>query len=186
MNYITKLIWEWCKSNNIWLFPVSVNTKYNLVDEPSQKIYSQGEWMLARTIFSKALKFNITPKIDLFASRLNNQLPTYVPYKPDPNAYAVDAFSLDWSKLQFYAFPPFSCISQCVQKIKTDKAEGILVIPHWSTQPFYSKIMKMTKGLPVIIPANAENLVHLNGFKRLSTVAAKTDLMVCHVSRSDF
>ena len=142
--------------------------------------------MLARTIFSKALKSNITPKIDLFASRLNNQLPSYVSYKPDPNAYAVEAFSLDWSKLQFYAFPPFGCISQCVQKIKTDKAEGILVIPHWPTQPFYSKIMKMTKGLPIIIPGNAENLIHPNSLNSLSTVAAKTDLMVCHVPGRDF
>ena len=107
-------------------------------------------------------------------------------YKPDPNVYAVEAFSLDWSKLQFYVFPPYSCISQCVQKIKTDKAEGILVIPHWPTQPFYSKIMKMTKGLPLIIPVNTENLVHPNGSKSLLTVAAKTELMVCHVSGRDF
>ena len=62
--------------------------------------------MLAINLFSKTLTFNITPKIDLFASRLNNQLPAYVSYKPDPNVYAVDAFSLDWSKLQFYAFSP--------------------------------------------------------------------------------
>ena len=135
-----KLMWKWGKSKNIWLFPVYVNTKHNLADEPARKINSQEEWMLTRTIFSKALRFNITPKIDLFASRLNNQLPPYVSYKPDPNAYAVDAFSLDWSKLQFYVFPPFSCTSQCVQKIKTDKTEGILVIPHWPTQSFYSKI----------------------------------------------
>ena len=76
-------------------YPAYVNTKYNLADEPSRKIYSQGEWMLARTIFSKALGFNITPKIDLYALRLNNQLPAYMSYKPDPNAYAVDTFSLD-------------------------------------------------------------------------------------------
>ena len=189
MNCLTKnvnLYGNGVRLKNVWLFPVYVSTKHNLADEPSRKIHSQGEWILARTIFSKALTFNITPKIDLFASRLNNQLPTYVSYKPDPNAYAVDAFSLDWSKLQFYAFPPFSCISQCVHKIKTDKAEGILVTPHWPTQPFYSKIMKMTKRLPVIIPANAENLVHPNGLKSLWTVAAKTDLMVCHVSGRDF
>ena len=33
-------------------------------------------------------------KIDLFASRLNNQLPTYVSYKADPNAYALDLKTL--------------------------------------------------------------------------------------------
>ena len=36
----------------------------------------------------------------------------------------------------------------------------------------------MTKGLPVIIPENAEKLVHPNGLKSLSTVAAKADLMM--------
>ena len=49
--------------------------------------------MLTRTIFSKGLRFNITLKINLSALRLNNQLPTFVSYKPDPNAYAADKFS---------------------------------------------------------------------------------------------
>ena len=74
LNKKCKPIWEWRKSKKIWLFPVYVNTKHNLADEPQRKIYSQGEWMLARTIFSKVLRFNISPKIDLFVSRLKNQL----------------------------------------------------------------------------------------------------------------
>ena len=51
LNKKYKLIWEWCKSTNIWLFPVYVNTKHNFAGEPSRKIYSQGEWMLGRTIY---------------------------------------------------------------------------------------------------------------------------------------
>ena len=86
LNKKWKLLWEWCKSKNICLFPVYVNAKHKLADKPSRKIYSKGEWMLARTIFSKGLRFNITLKINLSTSRLNNQLPTYVSYKPDPNA----------------------------------------------------------------------------------------------------
>ena len=142
--------------------------------------------MLPRAIFSKAWRFNITPKIDLFSLRLNNHCLTYVSYKPNLNAYSVDTFSLDWSKLQFYAFLPFSYLLQCIQKIKIDKAEEILVIPHWPTQLFYSKIMKITNELPVIIPASAENLVHPISLKSLLPVAAKIDLMVCHVSGRDF
>ena len=107
-------------------------------------------------------------------------------YKPDANAYVVNTLSLDWSKVRFYAFQPFSCIPQCVKKMKKDKAEGILVVTHWQTQPVYSKIMNMTKALSLIIPANTENLVHPNGSKSLSTVAAKTELMVCHVLERDF
>ena len=54
------------------------------------------------------------------------------------------------------------------------------------TQLLFSKTMKMTKGLPLIILAKKENLVHSNGSKCWSTVAAKTELIVCHVSVRDF
>ena len=50
---------------------------------------------------------------------------------------AVDSFSIDWSDLRFYAFPPFSCIDRCLQKIYQDKAVGILVVPDWPNQPWY-------------------------------------------------
>ena len=63
LNKKGKLIWEWCKSKSIWLFPVYVNTKHNLADEPSRKIYSQEEWMLARTIFSRALDLTSLQKL---------------------------------------------------------------------------------------------------------------------------
>ena len=32
-------------------------------------------------------------------------------YRPDPDAIATNAFSLDWANLKFYVFPPFSVIS---------------------------------------------------------------------------
>ena len=53
--------------------------------------------MLEKLLFNRALqklKFSITG--DLFATRLNHQLPTYVSYKPGTNAYALDASSLVW------------------------------------------------------------------------------------------
>ena len=61
-----------------------------------------------------ALEFNT--EIDLFASRLNKQIGKYVSFKPDPEAFEVDTFSILWTNLKFYAFPPFSCISRCLQK----------------------------------------------------------------------
>ena len=44
---------------------------------------------------------NFTPDIDLFASHINHQFPKYVSLRPDPEAFAIDAFSLDWSNLNF-------------------------------------------------------------------------------------
>ena len=43
LNKKCKLIWEWRKSKNIWLFLFYANTKHNLEDDASRKIYSQRE-----------------------------------------------------------------------------------------------------------------------------------------------
>ena len=68
-------------------------------------MYIQGKWMLTKHIFNTAsLYLNFTPTIDLFASRINNQIPVYVSYKPDPDASSTDVFTLDWSNLSFYDF----------------------------------------------------------------------------------
>ena len=75
------------------------------------------ERMLSKDIFAAAMKkLDITPNIDLFASRINCQLIPYVSYRPDPDSCAVDAFSLDWSQYVFYAFPLFSVILICCRK----------------------------------------------------------------------
>ena len=42
--------------------------------------------------------------VDLFASRVNAQLKSYVSWRPDPDAMAVDAFTLDWSKFRAFVF----------------------------------------------------------------------------------
>ena len=62
-------------------------------------------------------------EIDLFASRLNKQIDDYVSWTPDPDATAVNAFSILWDRKPFYAFclPPFSLIPRWLQKITTDK-----------------------------------------------------------------
>ena len=47
-------------------------------------------------------------------------------WKPDPQACAVDALSVSWKDIYFYAFPPFSMILKVLQKI-----QSILVRELW-------------------------------------------------------
>ena len=108
----------WVISQNNWLtathIPGILNTE---ADKESRMQETRTEWMLNKLDFQKIvqeLKFN--PKIDLFASRFNNQLTVFVSYRPDPLAMAVNAFTLDWGKIPFYAFPPFSIIPRVLQK----------------------------------------------------------------------
>ena len=65
------------------------------------------------------------------------------------NTTAISAFSLDWSTLNFYAFPPFSVILPMLNKIQMDKARGVCVVPDWPTQGWYPLMMQMQEREPI-------------------------------------
>ena len=124
INKYTKDVWEWCIERDIWLIPTYVCSWDNFADLPSRRTYLDGEWMFNIDIFNKAmLDLNFKPDVDLFASRLNKQLNRFVSFKPDPEAIDIDAFSISWTNLKFYAFPPFSCISPCLQKSQWNRQQ---------------------------------------------------------------
>ena len=130
-NSVAKEIWEWCIDRKIWLSAARIPGKQNLiVDFESRRNQRASEWRLDRaSLICALLKLNFKPDVDLFASRINDQFPHYVSYRPGPEAIAIDAFSLNWSNLNFYAFPPFSVISTVLNKLMTEGAQGICVLP---------------------------------------------------------
>eukprot|EP00794_Sanderia_malayensis_P014717 gene14717-16247_t len=136
-NDITLKIWDFFIQHSIWLTAAHLPGSVNVVaDRESRNFHSQHtEWMLNTTILEDALtQLKFKPEMDLFASRLNKQFHYYCSFRPDPEALFIDAFSISWSNVKFYCFPPFSCILKTIQKIKRDHAEGIVVVPDWSTQ----------------------------------------------------
>ena len=92
--------------------------------------------MLNRILFKDVINHLYSPKIDLFASRINKQLEKYVSWYPDPHAIANNAFTIKWNKHTYFIFPPFSII---ISKIKEDKTAGLLVVPDWSSQSWYPR-----------------------------------------------
>ena len=102
----------------------------NDADCTSRKFNDQIEWQLNPVLFGKIAEVFENPNLDLFASRLNKQLPLYVSWKPDPGAQYIDAFSFNWSSIYMYAFPPFSLIGRVLQKIRADQASrGVDGVP---------------------------------------------------------
>ena len=134
--------------------------------------------MLNKTVFQALVDMWGVPKIDLFASHLNHQVAAYVAWKPDPEAVTIDSLSLQWDYLLLYAFPPFSLIRHVLRKIELEHCEGIVVVPYWTTQPWYSKLMHMLIDCPFLLPRK-DLLSH-------PTLAEhslpKMDLIACRVS----
>ena len=101
------------------------------------------------------------PDIDLFATRLNHKVNKYISWKPDPFAMAVDAFTVNWNGYTPYIFPPFSLIAKILQKIEMDQVQDvIMIVPLWTTQPWFSKLLRMLTCCPLIISRDHRNLLH--------------------------
>lgn len=144
LHSVAEEIWKWCEIRKIWLYASYISSKDNYVaDFESRRLKTEIEWSLEGNAFKEiTIKLGI-PNMDLFASRHNFKCQRYVSWHADPEAYAIDAFTIDWSAFYFYAFPPFSLVLRTLRKIKIDKAEGIVVIPYWETQPFFPLFMSM-------------------------------------------
>ena len=80
MDNLVQRIWYWAIHRNIWLTTTHVPGKENVkADKESRKQEQRTEWMLNKKDFDLLLhKLNFTPKIDLFASRLNCQISKFV------------------------------------------------------------------------------------------------------------
>jgi ribonuclease HI len=147
LNNLARSIWQWCEERNLWIFASYINTKENIADAESRKVInSDTEWELSASAFQSIVKRFGEPVVDLFASRSNAKCSNFVSWKPDPDAIAVDAFTISWRTKYFYAFPPFSLILKCLRKIIDDQAQGILVFPYWPSQPWYPLLQSLLKS----------------------------------------
>lgn len=182
-NAVSKQIWHFCIKNGIWISCSHIPGKQNtLADMKSRKFNDQLEWKLNQNVFHKLCAIWQTPEIDLFASRLNFQVEKFCSWEPDPQSEFVNAFTFDWEQFHFiYAFPPFSLLSRCIRKIKTDKASGLVITPYWPTQVWFPFLMEILIDNPRVI-SRKKNLLTLPQLDRQHPLGKKLTLLACRVS----
>ena len=181
LNSLAQEIWDWCIQRQLWVSATHIAGKLNVsADSKSRKFQDKHEWMLNKDAFKVILSLYPELNIDLFATRLNNQLALYCSWKPDPGCAFVDALTIDWRKFNFYAFPPFSLIPRCLQKIAQDQAKGILIIPVWPTQTWFSQALQLLCNQPWIMKPSKSLLQHAS--QHVHPLHNKLHLMVCPLS----
>ena len=137
-------------SRHIWLSIGHIPGEINAIADKASRVFDDStEWKLDVDVFNKITHTLGTPNIDMFASRLNY-----------PQALAIDAFTMDWTNQFLYAFPPFSILPQFLQKLEMDRAQAILIVPYWSTQPCYLKLTRILIQEPLLLPKHKSD-VHL-------------------------
>ena len=60
---------------------------------------------------------------------MNNTLTQYVSRRPDPDAFAIDDFSMTWCHDYFFMFSTFSLVSRTLQKVEEGEATAVLIAP---------------------------------------------------------
>ena len=180
---MAKKIWEWCIERNILSSVAHIPGKDNLVaDFESRRNQKEAEWMLSKASLQDALnelgfirqKLTCLHHVSIISSQ-------NVSYKPDPSALAIDAFTLDWSKLMSYAFPPFFDPA-VLSKIVAEEAVGVCILPDWPTQGWYPKAIQMLVMERVILKASKDLLSLPSHPEEVHPLWNKLTLMVCLLS----
>ena len=174
-------IWIWCKSKAIWLSATHIPGIENEADLNSRVFNERVEWKLSPDVFAEIVDIFGLPEIDMFASRLNKHLDRYVSWRPDPDAEAIDAFSVNWNGKYIYCFPPFSLMGRLVQKSRQDQADVLLVAPLWVTQNFYTSVLEMLTMDPYILRVEQDTLT-LPQTQKVHPLTNKLHLMLCRIS----
>ncbi|CAH2216633.1 jg22568, partial [Pararge aegeria aegeria] len=160
LNEIAFHIWQWCEERQLYVYASYIKSKDNVeADEESRRSNIDTEWDLSPAAFDRIISNFGYPQVDLFATRINAKCKKYVSWKRDPEAFDIDAFTLDWSSFFFYAFPPFSLILKSLRKIINEEATGIIVVPYWPSQPWFPIFMKLSKYEPIYFNPEPELLL---------------------------
>lgn len=181
-NKLAKEIWQWAERRNNFLFASYISSSENTeADRLSRLVNHDIEWELNDKFFTDIEDFFGKPEVDLFASKSNAKCKYFFSCRPEPGTAGVDAFTMNWSGIKFYAFPPFSMILKTLAKIRQDGASGILVVPFWCGQPWFPLFKSLLIEEELLIGPDA-NLLLSPCRKKTHPQAEHLQLIVGRVS----
>ena len=131
-------IWAWCIQKSFWKttshIPGVDNTN---ADIQSRKFNDQTEWKLDPNCFLSYVELRRKLDIDMLACRTNFLFKPYVSWCPDPDAIAIDAFSINLHGKYVYNFSPTSVIPRVLRKIDEEGATTLFIVPQWPPQTWF-------------------------------------------------
>ena len=163
-NKYTAKIMEFFERNNLHMIVSYVRSEHNTEADAASRVYQHDlEWSVPQNVFNLACKKWGTPQIDLFASRINHKVTKYCSWQPDPAAYAINAFSVDWSDFELiYIFCPFSLITRALKYLQEQpkRPHCLFVAPYWPTQPWWPVLQRLQQEPPLQFHSQDLQLLH--------------------------
>ena len=160
--------------------------KQNIITERESRLcHVDSKWMLSLRCLHQSLNLlSFKPDLDLFATQINRQFSDYVAYRPDPEAKLIDAFTIDWSGLKFYAFPPIAIISKVLSKRRQDKAEDNIAVLYWPNGVWHPVMLKILISIPILLSFRKSLLRLPQSPDQIHPMWWKMDMIVAQLSGS--
>ncbi|XP_044146965.1 uncharacterized protein LOC122935270 [Bufo gargarizans] len=183
LSHLARDFWSFCLNRELTVVAEYIPGLHNVqADWSSRYLKDSSDWRLDAQVFSTISSIWGPACIDLFASRLNKQLPRFFSWRPDPEAEAVDAFLQDWSEDLHYAFPPFSMIPRTLNQVRSQSAEIILIVPFWTTQSWFPNLLELLIFPPFLLPVYPDLLLGPEDAQHPLLLEGSLRLLACRVS----
>ena len=135
----------------IWI-PRALNERADLLSHAAYNDHS--DYFISRHILTLlADRWNLDFKLDVFASSHTALLPRFYSKFYHPEASAIDAFNQSWQNEALWLHPPVNVIGLTLEYARLQQAFGVLIVPQWPRQSFYSKLLG-SSGSRIPTPAS--------------------------------
>lgn len=149
LNGLTRELFHLTKQLQVHLLAVHIPGVSNTIPDQLSRCPDPWDWRLRRNIF-RCINNRFGPfSVDRFASQSSALLPRYNSRFHDPQAEAVDAFSVNWANELNFLHPPAGLIPRVLQKLRHDRAEAVLVAPLWTSAVWFPSLLSMLVDEPV-------------------------------------
>ena len=88
------------------------------------------------------------PFVDLFALRINTKLAMYISPIREETSWKVDSLVQNWDGMYAYAYPLTSLIRACLNKVRTENVEIVLIAPGWANQEWFPDLLDLAIDFP--------------------------------------
>ena len=101
------------------------------------KIVDHDDWSVSDALFRYVESVWGPYDLDLFASYYNAKVGRFCSRFWNPNAFAIDAFSIDWNGYNLWIVPPVHIIARAILYLAQCQGYGTLIVPVWSSASFW-------------------------------------------------
>jgi hypothetical protein len=146
-----KAVSDFCMEHDILLTASWLPRMLKYVADTYSRAYDPHSYSVTQSFYNVVVSdFKVTPNLDVFADSRTAKTERFFSLTFCPHTLGVDAFNYCWGSPNVcWLFPPPKLVLSTVQKLKSDKGIGLLLVPQWKNADFYPLLRHCLNTYPV-------------------------------------